>query len=385
MANNTNNKPIYLDYAATTPVDKRVAELVMFYMIDEFGNASSHTHEYGARALKAVNHAKEQLAAVVECRPDEVLFTSGATESNNLSILGIFDHAVNSGKKHIISTQIEHKAVLEPLKEMEKRGFEVTFLPPNKDGWVEPKKVKNALKKETVMVSIMHVNNEIGVIQPIEEICEVLKGHDAYFHTDAAQGFGKELEPLKNKRIDLISISGHKIFGPKGIGALVLRRRKIKKPPLKPLMFGGKQQGKLRPGTLPTQLIAGLGLAAELAVKEHKKRKENCLKQKKELLEALKPFKPQIIGDPQRQIQHIMAIALPDIKSEAFIHATREFIAISNGSACNSSSITPSHVLAAMDLSFKPKHYIRLSLGTRDSDNFGCLKKLLLNLSQNKH
>lgn len=375
-----NKRPIYLDYAATTPVDPRVAELVMFYMVEEFGNASSHTHEYGLKALKAVNQAKEQVASVVECKSDEVLFTSGATESNNMAILGLTDYGNNTGKKHIISTQIEHKSVLEPLKEMEKRGFQVTLLPPNEKGWVEPETLRKALKPDTLLISVMHVNNEIGIIQPIDEICEVLKGSEAFFHTDAAQGFGKDLEPLKNKRIDMISVSGHKIFAPKGIGALILRRRKIKKPPLQPLMFGGQQQGRLRSGTLPTQLIAGLGLAAELSVKEHLQRKEACLKHKQELFDSLEPFKPRIVGDPQRQIYHISGILLSEIKSEAFIHAAKNVIAVSNGSACNSKYGLHSHVLEAIDIK-EINGFIRFSCCGENNliayDLVACLSRLI--------
>jgi cysteine desulfurase len=229
-------RPIYLDHAATTPVDPRVAEVVMHYMVEEFGNAGSRTHEYGSRARKAVDTAREQVAAVVEAKPDEVIFTSGATESNNLAILGLAPFGEREGRRHILSTMIEHKAVLEPLAHLEKRGFEVELVRPTRGGWVEADDVLSRVRDDTLLVSVMHVNNETGVIQPIDEVAAGLEGRSAYFHVDAAQGYSKELQKLKHKRIDMISVSGHKIYAPKGVGALITRRRNRLRPPLEPLM-----------------------------------------------------------------------------------------------------------------------------------------------------
>ena len=248
-------RPGDLDHAATAPVDPRVAEEVLSYMSYEFGNAGSRTHGYGQVARERVNRARQEVAVVVAATPDEVIFTSGATESNNLAILGLAAHGEATGKRHIISTQIEHKAVLEPLEVLGGRGFEVELLAPTEGGWVSPEAVAAALRPDTLLVSVMAVNNETGVVQPIEEIASLLEGNDAFLHVDAAQAFGKLIAPLQTKRIDLLSVSGHKIGAPKGIGALITRRRGFKRPPLQPLMYGGGQERGLRPGTLPVPLI----------------------------------------------------------------------------------------------------------------------------------
>jgi len=342
--------PVYLDCNATTPLDPRVSDIVVRFLREEFGNSGSRTHIFGTTAKQAVGRAREQVASAVGVRPEEVIFTSGATESNNIAILGLAKSEPAKTKKHIISTQIEHKAVLEPLAHLEEEGFEVTLLPPTRGGWVEAAAVHEALREDTVLVSVMHVNNETGVIQPIGEIADVLEKHDAYFHVDAAQGFGKDNEPLKNKRLDLMSISGHKIFAPKGVGALIARRRGFKSPPLKPLVFGGGQERGLRPGTVPVHLVVGLGLAAELAVKEAKSRREACLKYRRRVLGALEELQPHINGDPERTMPHVLNLSFPELDSEAAMLALKELVAISNGSACTSESYEASHVLTAMAL-----------------------------------
>ena len=342
------SRPVYLDCAATTPVDPEVAELVMHYMVEEFGNAGSRTHEYGAAAAKAVNHAREQVAAVVGARSDDVIFTSGATEANNLAILGLAEYGRAEGRMHIVSTQIEHKAVLEPLEEMERRGFEVTLLAPNSGGWVEPDRVLDAVRDDTLLVSVMHVNNETGVIQPIAEIADGLSDHPVYMHTDAAQGFGKDLEPLKHDRLDLISISGHKIHAPKGVGALIMKRREYRRAPLVPLMFGGGQERGIRPGTQPVPLIAGLGLAAERAVTNHAAWRIACEKTRAELLECFASLNPELIGDQDRVVPSILSLSLAGIDSEAFMVSMKKMLAVANGAACTSAEYTHTHVLEAM-------------------------------------
>lgn len=342
--------PVYFDCNATTPIEPQIRDLIRHYLEIEFGNAGSRTHSYGAQALQAVQKARDQVASVVDAKRDEVLFTSGATESNNLAILGLAKHGEKLGRRHIISAQIEHKAVLEPLEILRKQGFEITLLPSNESGRIDVTQIDTALRPDTLLVSIMHVNNETGVIQPITEICERMKNHDAFFHVDAAQGFGKVLSDLNNKRIDLISISGHKIFAPKGVGALITRRRSYRALPLEPIMYGGGQERGLRPGTLPVHLIVGLGEAAEISVRDHDKRSLSCQKLKDDILSAFMPLNPTINGDPLQTVPHTLSIAFPGLDSEAVIVALKDDIALSNGSACTSNSYQPSHVLKAMRL-----------------------------------
>lgn len=343
-------KPVYLDCNATTPLEVEVREAVLQFMSEDFGNSGSRTHEYGARAKRAVQRAREQVALLVQSDPDEIVFTSGATESNNLAILGLARHGHESGRKHIVSTMIEHKAVLEPLEFLSTQGFEVTLIPPTRGGWVDPCELRDALRKDTLLVSAMQANNETGVIQPISEFLDVLKDHPAYFHTDAAQGFGKLTSSLNHSRIDLTSISGHKIFGPKGIGALVVRRREFKRAPLTPLFYGGGQERGLRPGTLPVALIVGLGLASELAMKHAELRNKKCLEYRQRVLGALSSLSPVFNGDSERTLPHVVNVAFPGVDSEALMVALKDQIAISNGSACTSQSYKPSHVLKAMGL-----------------------------------
>ncbi|OBK56470.1 cysteine desulfurase DndA [Mycobacterium gordonae] len=343
-------RPVYLDCNATTPMDPRVGEEVMKYLVHEFGNAGSRTHAYGQTAKHRVKRAREEVAAVVGAQPDEVFFTSGATESDNLAILGLAAHGRATGKRHIISSQIEHKAVLEPLEVLSKQGFEVTLLAPTDGGWIDPENVRRALRMDTLLVSIMAVNNETGVIQPLAEIAEILSDHDAFFHVDGAQGFGKLVGPLRERRIDLVSISGHKVYAPKGVGALVARRRRFTRPPLQPLMYGGGQERGLRPGTLPVALIAGLGLASALALAESADRTRRCMGIKNEALSALEPLGIALNGDPERTVPHTLNFSAPGVDSEAAIVALKDVAAVSNGSACTSQSYKPSHVLTAARL-----------------------------------
>jgi cysteine desulfurase len=325
-------------------------------MTVEYGNAGSRTHSYGQAARERVQRARSQVAALVEAQSDEVIFTSGATESNNLAILGLAREGEHSGRRHIISTAIEHKAVLEPLDALTSRGFDVTLLPPNEGGWIEPQQVIEALRPDTLLVSVMHVNNETGVVQPIEDIGAAVAEHDAYFHVDAAQGYGKLIPALRQQRIDLISVSAHKIHGPKGVGALVARRRRFNRPPLTPLLYGGGHERGLRSGTLPVALIAGLGAAADLAYREHAKRDRFCQEFRNRLLESLAPHRPVVNGDSSRTICSTLNLSIPSdagngyVDSEAVMLALKDVVAISNGSACTSQSYAPSHVLTAMNL-----------------------------------
>ena len=344
-------RSVYLDCNATTPIEPIVRDAVLHYMDTDYGNAGSRTHEYGAEALKAVNVARDQIANVVRAHRDEVILTSGATESNNLALIGLAKYGESTGRKHIVSTGIEHKAVLEPLEHLASLGFEITLINPSRSGWIDPDQVKQELRDNTLLVSVMHVNNETGVIQPLDDICNAIGDHPVFFHCDAAQGFGKELEPLKNQRIDFISVSGHKIYGPKGIGALILRKRGHKRPPVKAILYGGGQERGLRPGTLPVHLIAGLGLAAEIALTDHDKREAACLEFKEHLLENLGDFSLVIHGDPSRTLYNTINLSIEGLDSEAVMLALKDLVAISNGSACTSMSHKRSHVLKAMGVS----------------------------------
>jgi len=342
--------PVYLDCNATTPMDPRVREEVVRFMDLEFGNAGSRTHQFGQRAKQAVQRARDQVAAVVHASTEEVVFTSGATESDNLAILGLRTFGERTGRKHIVTTAIEHKAVLEPLSYLGAHGFDITLVPPSSTGRIEPRTLMRVLRSDTLLVSVMHANNETGVVQPIKELCELLSEYPAYLHVDAAQGFGKEIDSLRNRRIDLISVSGHKIYGPKGIGALVTRRRGYDRPPLEPLTYGGGQERGLRAGTLPVPLIVGLGIAAELALKEHDQREEFCRKYRNAILQALSPLNPTFNGDSGHTLPHVLNISFSGLDSEAVMLALKDVVAISNGSACTSQNYSPSHVLRAMGL-----------------------------------
>ena len=341
--------PIYLDCNATAPMDPAVRDVVLGWLGD-VGNAGSRTHEFGSRARKAVERARDQVAAVVGSGPDELVFTSGATESNNLAILGLAPFGEANGRRHVVSTAIEHKAVLEPLEVLAARGFEVTLVAPERDGAVQPEAVRAAVREDTLLVSVMQVNNETGVRQPVEALAAALEGHGAYLHVDAAQGFGKELEALRSPRIDLISVSSHKIYGPVGVGALVARRRGFDKVPLACLMRGGGQERGLRPGTLPVALIAGLGAAAEKAAAEVEARRERCAAVRDRALDALTPLRIRIHGTLEDSLPHVLNFSVEGVDSEALMVGLRDLVAVSNGSACTSQSYAPSHVLKAMGL-----------------------------------
>jgi len=335
-------RAVYLDCAASCPLDPRV--LARMNAVDT-GNPGSRTHEYGARARKVVEQARDQVASVTGCRRSEVIFSSGATESNNLAIFGLEKHGKESGRTHIVTTEIEHPAVREPMEEMERRGFRVTRIAPQTGGWVNAADVLAAITDETLLVSVMHVNNETGVVQPIEEIAGGL-AEPVLFHVDAAQSFGKLIAPLRHPRIDLISASAHKIMGPQGIGALIVRRS----TPLAPLMFGGGQERGLRPGTLPAHLIAGFGVACELAVAEETDRFRGARDYRAGLLDGLAPIEPRIHGDPDRTLPYMINLAFPGLDSEEVMDAWAPLAAVSNGSACASAQQQCSYVLSAMGL-----------------------------------
>ena len=340
---------IYLDCNATTPIEPEVVEKMNNYLTTDFGNEGSHTHSFGSVAKKAVQEATDQVVSLVNASRNEIIFTSGATESNNIAILGLKEFGLNNNKKHIIASAIEHKAVLEPIEELEKLGFDVDIINVDQSGRINPKDIKDKIREDTLLLSIMGVNNETGIIQPISEIIEIVKDHDCYFHVDAAQMYGKDIDTLLNKRIDLISISGHKIFGPKGIGALITRLRNFNKPPLQPLFFGGGQQAKLRPGTLPVHLIVGLGTAAKIAKKNFRRRQEQNKIIFNQILKLMKSLNGNLNGDEKYLLGNCINFSIPTVDAEAFMLTTKDLISISNGSACTSSTYEPSHVIKAMN------------------------------------
>lgn len=346
----TRDTAIYLDYNATTPLDPRVFEAMSEWYAGPPANSGSRTHVFGQQARDAVEAARQQVADVLGFGPEEIFFTSGATESNNIAILGLASFAEQTGRKHILSTAIEHKAVLEPLDRLRRQGFDVELLPVTGGGYVEPDTVKASLRADTLLVSVMHANNETGVLQPVTEIASLLDGTDAFFHIDAAQTFGKEVDELRNLPCDFISISSHKIYGPQGVGALYVRRRGAARRPLDPLLFGGGQERGLRPGTVPVPLVVGLGTAARLADREYRQRALAALQLKQALLSGLQSVEHHINGDPSRTQPHVLNLSFPGVDSEALMMALRDEIAISNGSACTSDSYDPSHVLLAMGL-----------------------------------
>lgn len=337
---------VYLDCASTTPIDSRVLAEIQ-HQFSATGNSGSRTHAFGQEARRVVEASRDRVARATGVGRGEVLFTSGATESNNLAILGLAEHGRATGRRHIISTHIEHNSVLTPLQVLESQGFEVTRLGVSTGGWVCPQALGKTLRPDTLLVSVMHVNNETGVVQPVDAIAEMLQGHEAYFHVDSAQGFARE-DGVKHARIDLISISGHKIHGPQGVGALIARRRSRQRPPLAPLLHGGGQELGLRPGTLPVALVAGFGLACELAAAERDARRSACAAFGAELERVLGRLGAQVHGERARLAGHIINVSFPGLSSEGVIEAVGEVVAISDGSACTSASTTCSHVLRAM-------------------------------------
>ncbi|WP_369055626.1 cysteine desulfurase DndA [Kineococcus terrestris] len=342
--------PAYLDMAATTPVSGRVCDVVLTYMRDEFGNAGSRTHDWGNRAKKAVAAARAELATTLAAKPDELIFTSGATESDNIALLGLAAEGERTGRRHILSSATEHKAVLEPLEHLATRGFDVELLRPDATGRFAAQQVLERVRPDTLLVSLMHVNNETGVLQPVVELADALTKTATFLHVDAAQSYGKVAPDDLRAPIDMISISGHKIGAPKGIGALLVRRRGWAKVPLQPLLYGGGQERGLRPGTTPVALIMGLLEAARERHEELAQWTTATTRFRSHLLEVLSPLGMHLNGDPDHSAPHILNISFPHVDSEALIVALRDLAAIATGSACTSTSYTPSHVLSAMGL-----------------------------------
>lgn len=364
------NKLIYLDYAATTPVDEQVMQVMQTCMVKEgvFGNPASQTHEYGFAAEQLVFQARKQVAELINATPEEIIWTSGATEANNLAIQGIAK-TYGYKKKHIITIVTEHKAVLDTCKELSRQGFNVTVLPVKNNGLLDLNLLKQAITPDTLLASIMYVNNETGVIQDIHGIGQVLKQHNVFFHVDAVQALGKLVIDAHKLPVDLMSFSAHKMYGPKGIG--VLYQAKLAKVRLKPLMYGGGQEQGLRPGTLPTHQIAGFGRAAQLAQENMDLDNSRIRKLRNLLWSNLNKELSDIYwnGSDKSCVANHLNISIGGVEGEALLMAL-DGVAVSSGSACNSATITLSHVLIAMGISSTLAHSsLRFSLGRYTTEN----------------
>lgn len=355
--------PIYLDYSATTPVDERVAEkMASCLTLDgNFGNPASRSHIFGWKAEEAVENARAQVAALINADPREVVWTSGATESNNLAIKGIA-HFYKGKGKHLITSKIEHKAVLDTCRQLEREGFETTYLDPGKDGIVTPQQVEAALRDDTILVSLMHVNNEIGVINDITAIGELCRNKGVLFHVDAAQSAGKIDIDLENMKVDAMSFSAHKIYGPKGIGALYVRRKPRLR--LEAQMHGGGHERGMRSGTLPTHQIVGMGEAFRIAKEEMKVESARILRLRQKLWNGFSDMEQVFAnGSLQQRVAGNLNASFNFVEGESLIMALKD-IAISSGSACTSASLEPSYVLRALGLEDELAHSsLRFTIG----------------------
>jgi cysteine desulfurase len=361
-ATQTERQPIYLDYSATTPVDVRVAEVMIPYLCEHYGNPASRSHPYGWTAEKAVENAREEIAKLVNADPREIVWTSGATESNNLAIKGAANFYASTKGKHIITIATEHKAVIDAVRELERQGFTATYLEPEPDGLVDLAKFKAAIQPDTVLASVMMVNNEIGVIQDIEAIGNICREAGVIFHVDAAQATGKVVIDLQKLPVDLMSFSAHKTYGPKGIGALYVSRKPRVR--IEAQMHGGGHERGMRSGTLPTHQCVGMGEAFRLARLEMATENERIRMLRDRLLTGLQSIEETYVnGDLTQRIPHNLNISFNYVEGESLIMAVKG-IAVSSGSACTSASLEPSYVLRALGRSDELAHSsIRFSIG----------------------
>ncbi len=353
--------PIYLDYSATTPVDRRVAEKMIPWLTEHFGNPASRSHAYGWEAEEAVENARAEVAKLVNCDPKEIVWTSGATESNNLAIKGAAHFYAAKGK-HIVTVKTEHKAVLDTVRELERVGFEATYLDPEPSGLVDPATFEAALRPDTILASVMLVNNEIGVIQPVAAFGEICRKKGVIFHVDAAQATGKVPVDLATIKVDLMSFSAHKTYGPKGVGALYVRRKPRVR--LEAQMHGGGHEKGLRSGTLPTHQIVGMGEAFRLARLEMATESERVRMLRDRLLEGVKGMEEVYVnGDLEHRVPHNLNVSFNFVEGESLIMGMKE-LAVSSGSACTSASLEPSYVLRALGRNDELAHSsIRFTIG----------------------
>jgi cysteine desulfurase len=360
--NPTHKMPIYMDYQATTPMDPRVLEKMLPYFGTMFGNPHSRSHAYGWEAEEAVELARAEVASLIHANPKEIVFTSGATESNNLAIAGAA-HFYRDKKNHIITVSTEHKCVLDTCRHLEQEGFKVTYLPVQKSGLIDMQVLRDAITEQTLLISVMAVNNEIGVIQPLADIGKLCREKGVLFHTDAAQGFGKIPLDVEAMNIDLMSISAHKVYGPKGIGALYVRRRPRVR--LEPLINGGGQERGMRSGTLSPALCVGFGEAARIARAEMGRDLEHVRRLGDKFLKAVMDDVPHVFlnGDREARYPGNLNLSFAYIEGESMIMAIKE-LAVSSGSACTSASLEPSYVLRALGLNEELAHTsIRFGIG----------------------
>ena len=359
---------IYLDYNATTPIDERVlTEMVDVYR-NSYGNADSRTHDYGENARKIVDKARERVANLLSVDKGEVFFTSGSTESSNIAIQGLKSHALKTGKKHVITSAIEHKAVLSTVKSLEDDGFEVDVIKPEEDGRISFDAVVEKLREDTLLVSLMHANNETGIIQPVEELGELLATKEIFFHVDATQTCGKLVPELKKVKYDMLSMSAHKMYGPQGVGALILKKKRYKLPPVKAIMYGGQQEHGIRPGTTPVALVAGLGKACELAELEYGENSAALIRIKEAVLKLIENsgLEYRFNGDQNFCLSNTINVSFKGVESEALMLSSKQYCGISNGSACTSHDYSPSYVLKAMGLDEERlSEAIRISWGPK--------------------
>lgn len=356
-------RPIYLDNHSTSPCDPRVVDAMVPYLTQHFGNAASRNHSFGWTAEEAVDVAREQIAALIGATPKEIIFTSGATEGNNMALKGAMEFYASKGK-HLITSPIEHKAIVDTARWLERNGCEVTWLPVGDDGLVKPEDVRAAIRPDTVLVSLMHGNNEIGVLNPIAEIGQICKEHGVLFHTDAAQSAGRVSIDVNRDGIDLLSLSAHKMYGPKGIGALYVRR-KAPRVRLAPLLHGGGHERGMRSGTLPVHQIVGLGMAAKICHDELETEYKKTIALRDRLLAKLQANVPEILvnGSMEHRLPGNLNVSFTYVEGESMLMALRD-VAVSSGSACTSSSLEPSYVLRAIGLDDENAHSsIRFGIG----------------------
>ena len=357
------NHPIYMDYAATTPVDPRVAQKMMHYLTveGEFGNPASRSHAFGWHAEEAVETARKHVADLINASPKEIIWTSGATESDNLAIKGAA-HFYNKKGKHIITSKTEHKAVLDTCRQLEREGFEVTYLDPEPTGLIDLAKLEAAIRDDTILVSIMHVNNEIGIIQDVAAIGELTRSKEIIFHVDGAQSAGKVPIDMEAMKIDLMSFSAHKVYGPKGIGALYVRRKPRVR--IEAQMHGGGHERGMRSGTLPVHQIVGMGEAFRIAKEQMEEDNKRIKTLRDKLYNSLQDIEEVYLnGDMEHQVPNILNVSFNFVEGESLIMALKG-IAVSSGSACTSSSLEPSYVLRALGRNDELAHSsIRFSIG----------------------